>query len=196
MHIAYLGGVNTLTFLVPMVRGIVSLIATIIFATNVYAQTFDFTSAQLLDKFNKQLQSDKGDVTNGCKKKGTDTICLFSDLNFKNSVREFKKLNLANGKFNLNERLLISEEKGKVSMFLLEGDRGDPMNLFHFAGQLGSLLKTINPSMSDDNIAKEALSLGVMRGDDDPTTGDPKIDILDFAEIRCNNQKSHISTKV
>jgi hypothetical protein len=96
----------------------------------------------------------------------------------------------------LNERLLISEEKEKASMFLLEGDRGDPMNLFHFAGQLGSLLKTLNPSMSDNDIAKEALSLGVMRGDDDPSTGDPKIDILNFAEIRCNNQKSHVSTKI
>ena len=72
-----------MAFFAPTVRGIVSLIATFIFAANVYAQTFDFTSAQLLNRFNKQLQLDKGDMTNGWNKKGTDTICLFSDLIFK-----------------------------------------------------------------------------------------------------------------
>jgi hypothetical protein len=158
------------------------------------AQTFDFTVAKLIDNFNNQLKLDGGDTIKTCKKSALDTICIFNDTSFQKSVTGFKKLNLANGTFSLKEKLLISEINGKVSMFLVEGDRGDPMSLFHFAGQLGSMLSALNPSLTTDDVTKEVLSLGVMRGDDDPSIGQPKIDILEFAEIRCNNQQSRVDT--
>lgn len=161
------------------------------------AQTFDFTVTKLIDNFNNQLKLDgDDDTTKTCKKSALDTICIFNDTGFKKSVSGFKKLNLANGTFSLKEKLFISELNGKVSMFIIEGDRGDPMNLFHFVGQLGSMLLTLNPSLTKDDVAKEVLSLGVMRGDDDPSTGQPETDILDFAEIRCTNQQSRVNTKI
>lgn len=107
-----------------------------------------------------------------------------------------KKLNLVNWPFSLHLILIMPEIDGKVSLILLEGDRVDPINLLYFAGELSSLIKTLDPSMTDDDITKESLSLGVMRGCADPTIGEPKNDILSFAAIECNNQKFSVSSKI
>jgi hypothetical protein len=160
------------------------------------AQTFDFTHAQFIDKFNAQLIRDGGDTTKTCKNNGHDTTCVFNDSRFQKSVAEFKKLNLANGGFTLKEKLIVSEANGKVSLIIIEGDRDEPMNLFHFVGQLGSALYTLSPSLTADEMTKEILSLGVMRGDDDPSIGQAKMDILDSVAIKCNNQKSNVTTKI
>jgi hypothetical protein len=105
-------------------------------------------------------------------------------------------LNLANGGFTLKEKLFISETNGKVSLIIMEGDRAEPINLFHFVGQLGSSLSTLNHSLTAGEMTKEILSLGVMRGDDDPSIGQSKMDILDSVEVKCNNQKSSVTTKI
>jgi hypothetical protein len=160
------------------------------------AQTFDFTHTQFIDKFNAQLRRDGGDTTKTCKNIGRDTTCIFNDSRFQQSVAEFKKLNLANGGFTLKEKLIISETNGKVSLIIIEGDRAEPINLFHFVGQLGSSLSTLNPSLIADGMTKEILSLGVMRGDDDPNIGQSKMDILDSVEVKCNNQRSGVTTKI
>jgi hypothetical protein len=160
------------------------------------AQTFDFTHAQFIDKLNAQLRQDGGDTTKTCKNNGRDTTCIFNDAHFQQSVVEFKKLNLANGGFTLKEKLIVSETNGKVSLIIIEGDRAEPINLFHFVGQLGSSLSTLNPSLSTDDMTKEMLSLGVMRGDDDTSIGHPKMDILDSVQVTCNNQKSSVTTKI
>jgi hypothetical protein len=159
-------------------------------------QTFQFSAKELVERLDKQLVADNGDTTKQCRKSSQDTICSFNDVGFQKSVVRLKKLNLANGTFFLKESIIIREDGGKVSTILLTGDRGDPPNLFHFSGLLGSLIKTLGPSLSTDDIVKEALALGIMRGDDDPTIGQPKHDIQDFAEIVCNSHNSRESTKV
>ena len=160
------------------------------------AQSFDFSAAELISKFDLQLKADGGDVTKECKKTGRDTKCTFVDAGFQKSVAALKKLDLANGRFDLKASLLVSEEKGKVFLIIVTGNRGDPMNLFHFIGQFGSLLMAINPKLSTDEYTKEVSTLGLMRGDAAPDIGEPKTDILDFAEIQCNNQHTKKSSSI
>ena len=88
-----------------------------------------------------------------------------------------KKLNLINGAFDLKDALSITETDGKVSMIAIFGDRGDPVNIFHFIGLLGGVIKTLNPSLDGPDLTKEIFALGVMRGDSDPSIGKVKMNI-------------------
>jgi hypothetical protein len=158
--------------------------------------TFDFTSTQFIEKINNQLRKDGADVTKTCHNDGDETACIFSDVHFQQSVVGMKKLNLINGAFALKDALSITETDGKVSMIAIFGDRGDPVNIFHFVGLLGSSLAALNPSLTAEEITKETFALGVMRGDSDPTIGQPKMNIFDHAVVKCNNQNSDITTKI
>lgn len=91
---------------------------------------------------------------------------------------------------------MITEDAGRVKTILITGSRSDPANLFHFIGQFGGLLRTLSPAMTDKEAAQKATLLGLMRGDDDPTIGEAKVAIEEFAAIRCNNQRSAVSTGI
>jgi|GEM_PF-2669220 hypothetical protein len=176
-------------------------IATLIilaFEQSLTAQTFDFTLEQFRQKYNNQLKSDNGDLIKTCTKKANDEIsCNFDITNFRTSVQAFKQLDLANGQFELNENLLLSMDGGKVKKVIISGSRKDPMNLFHFVGQLGSLILTLNPEFTQDEVTSMiAKKLGIMRGDDDPTIGKPIVEITKKFAATCNNQLSTVSTRL
>lgn len=158
------------TFLLLSLIGVVCVLSPFAFA-----QTFQFNAAELIKNFDAKLRRDGGDVTSKCQKYGKDTECTFSDIGFKKSVAAMKSLDIANGHFFLKERLLITEVEGKVSTIIIGGDRGDPMNLFHFIGQFADLLMTLDPNATSESASDDVRKLGLMRGDSDPTIGEPQI---------------------
>ncbi len=161
------------------------------------AQTFNFTPEQFRQRYNDQLKSDNGDLIKGCAKAANDVSCNFNNTNFQKSVQGFKQLDLINGQFELKENLLLSTDGQKVKTVIISGSRQDPMNLFHFVGQLGSLILTLNPELTQDEVVSMiAKKLGIMRGDDDPTIGHPIVEITKRFAATCNNQLSSVSTKV
>jgi hypothetical protein len=71
------------------------------------------------------------------------------------------------------------------------------MNLFHFVGQLGSLILTLNPGLNQDEVTSMITKkFGIMRGDDDPTIGRPVVEITKDFAATCNNQSSSVTTKI
>jgi len=161
------------------------------------AQTFDFGAQQLENKYNDQLKLDNGDVIKNCSKRKDEINCNFENTNFQKSVQAFKQLNLANGRFELNEKLILSLSGQKVRTITLVGSREDPMNLFHFVGQLGSLIIVLNPELTQDQVTSLLKDkLGIMRGYNDSTIGHPMVEITEKFAATCNNQRSSVSTKV
>lgn len=73
-------------------------------------------------------------MTTKCGKEKGMFVCRFDDAEFQRSVEGFKKLNLANGRFELSEKMAIQSVNGKASVILMTGTRADPMSLFHFIG--------------------------------------------------------------
>ncbi|MBI1868971.1 MAG: hypothetical protein HYS06_11885 [Methylocystis sp.] len=175
-----------------------TLLLCVLFCSNYcYAQSFDITKAQFVEKYNVALRVDGGEQIKKCRKVKDSIACEFTDVSFQKSVSGFKALNLANGRFDMATKLLLSEKNGKVSQIILSGDRKDPMNLFHFVGHLGSMMHALGQEANKNNdLSKELLELGLTRGDDDPTIGNPKTLIEAYAAIRCNNQVSSVTTTI
>jgi hypothetical protein len=109
----------------------------------VRAQTFNFTAIEFQARLNKVLTDDHGDTIKACKKDGADYRCTFNDAEFQKSVAAFKELNLANGRFALNEVMYFTIEGGKVSRITIGGDRSDPMNLMHTEWQAAAEVLTL-----------------------------------------------------
>lgn len=167
------------------------------------AQTFDFN----VDKFRSALdQSIRADTTDKsqadwstikkCTKKGDTYICSFNDKGFQSSVAEFKKLDLANGQFNQKLTLTIDTIGGKVSRILLNGDRGDPVNILQFAGTTMNVMQVFEPNILEGEGKHLALAkeLGIMRGDSAADIGEPVDIIKPYAAIRCVSVPSSITT--
>jgi hypothetical protein len=172
-------------------------IAAFVCVTDARAQAFERTFSQLRDGYNEQLRKDNGDPIESCKTQGTTVLCKFNDAGFNKSVAGFKALNLANGHFTSKTRLLASLSGGKVASVSILGDRADPMNLFYFAGQVGSLMHYLGPKLSDDEVTKMLTSkLGIMRGDSDSTIGEAQVEITDTFAVKCNSQDSHVTTAI
>ena len=160
-------------------------------------QTFKFKSDELRKRYNDQLKSDNGDLIKKCTKTEDEVACSVDDTGFQKSVQAFKQLDLANGKFELKESLILSMSGSKVKVIIISGSREDPMNLFHFVGQLGSLFITLNSELTQDEVTSLLKDkLGIMRGDDDPTIGKPMLEITKTFAATCNNQLSSVSTKI
>lgn len=96
----------------------------------------------------------------------------------------------------MTELLILETGAGKVTRIGLSGSRETPMGLFHFVGQVGSAIKAVEPSVSQDQTTKMLKSLGLMRGDDDPTTGQPMEVKLSKARVVCLTQNSRITATV
>ena len=111
------------------------------------SQTFDFSAAEFQARLNKVLVDDHGDTIRACKKDGADYRCTFNDAGFQKSVSAFKELNLANGRFALNELMFFTIEGGKVSRITYGGDRRDPMNQMHTVGQIGGVIEALKPGI-------------------------------------------------
>ncbi|MDX2205830.1 MAG: hypothetical protein NW223_23975 [Hyphomicrobiaceae bacterium] len=161
-----------------------------------WGQAFDFTPAQFQERFNRQLKADEGDLLRACRPEKAAIACTFEDAKFQRSVQAFKELNLVNGRFELKSRVLIEQAGGKVATIAITGDRSSPMGLFHFAGQMGSLMRSFDPALTSQQAAAKVSELGVMRGDADRTIGTPKLAIENYAAIECTSWPSSRSTSV
>ncbi len=161
-----------------------------------WGQAFDFTPAQFQERFNQQLKADEGDMLRACRPEKAAIACTFDDAKFQRSVQAFKDLNLANGRFELKSRVLVEHARGKVTTIAVTGDRSSPMGLFHFVGQVGSLMRSFDPVLTSQQAAAKVSELGVMRGDADRTIGTPKLAIESYAAIECTSWPSSRSTTV
>jgi hypothetical protein len=166
-------------------------------AVSAKAQTFDFTARQFRELYDRQLKADNGDTIRSCKSDRTAMICTFNDAQYQRSIQAFKELNLANGRFVLHSIVgITTDRKEKVMAIAVKGSRGDPAALFHFIGQVGSLFRALKPSLTTEETPKLMMQLGLMHGDDDPTIGEKKLIIEDFAAVECNNLPSWRSLDV
>lgn len=164
-------------------------------ATMVPLATFGFDAPTFRRMYDGHLRNDGDSGITDCGDSAGLCICKFDDASFKKSVDAFKKLDLANGQFRSKLRLVIASQNGRVSKIVVSGDRADPMNLFGYIGKVGSLLKTLEPEMSDQ--AQQSLltsDLGLMRGDDDPTIGSEKLVIRNGYVARCRQSALSEST--
>jgi hypothetical protein len=168
----------------------IALAALVIPALAARAQTFDFTAQQLRERFNEAAVKDNADTIKVCRSSANAVLCIMDDARFQEQVKLFKKLDLANGNFELNEKLMMTIDKGKVQTMTLAGDRETPMGLFHLIATLGNLFVALKPGMNNGEVKVLTDKLGLMRGDDDPTIGQKRMEITPFAEISCNNNHS------
>lgn len=165
--------------------------------TSATAQTFKMTGHDLRKQFDEMALRQGGDSIKKCLPTAAQvTMCIFNTDQFEKSVNYFKKMNLANGSFQLNEVLSYKEDKGKIARVVLSGERSDPMNLFHFWGDVGSILQILDPGVNDDMAKKHMLELGMEVGDSDPHIGDPKSVIEENVAAECTAENSKISTDV
>jgi hypothetical protein len=158
--------------------------------------TFGITAQAMREKIGKQLVAAGGDTFDKCMKNQKFILCSFADKVFQRSVHAFKQLDLANGNFKLLEAMFLIPADGNIERIRLLGTRDTPMALFHFAGTLGAVLQALDPSLDDHDAAETALSLGVMRGDDDPSIGTEKLVIKKEFSASCIQRDSSESMKI
>ena len=167
-----------------------------------HAQVFDLTFDQFRKAFDQKIRDDTLDKTQAdwsttkmCKKVSAIYTCAFSDKGFQSTVTEFKRLDVMNGKFNLKLTLTVETVNGRVSRVRLNGDRSDPVNLLQFASTVANVMQMFEPDIVEGEGKHLALAkeLGLMRGDADPTVGQPKVLIKPYAAVKCLVAPSAIS---
>lgn len=157
--------------------------------------TFGFDAPTFRQMYDARLRNDGDDGIADCTDSAGLFKCKFDEASFKKSVDAFKKFGLANGDFSSKLRLVMASQGGRVSKIVVAGDRADPMNLSGYVGKVGSLLKTLEPEMSDQ--AQQSLltsDLGLMRGDNDLTVGAEKLVVRKSYIGRCRQSPSSEST--
>ena len=167
------------------------------------AQIFDMTFDQFRKAFDQRIREDtinksKPDIstTKQCKKASNVYICTFNDNGFQNTIASFKKMDILSGRFVLKLMLKVETTRDKISRVLLIGDRGDPVNLLEFSSAATNIMQLFEPGIVDGEGKSSALvkELGLMRGDDDDTTGKPAVVIKPYAAIKCLVVPSAITT--
>lgn len=167
------------------------------------AQVFDQSFEQFRAALDRKIRDDTTDksasdwsTTKQCRKAGNVYTCTFNDKGFQSTVAGFKKLDVMNGRFTLKMTLTVETNGGKVSRVRLNGDRGDPVNLLQFSGTATNIMQLFEPGIVDGEGKSLALvkELGLMRGDADPTTGQPVVAIKPYAAITCLVVPSNITT--
>lgn len=172
-------------------------------AQETVAQTFDMTFERFRAALDQRIRDDTTDksrpdfsTTQQCKKVGGIYTCSFNDRGFQSSVAEFKKLDMINGRFTLKLSLTVTTENGKIATIRLNGDRGDPVNLFQFVGTVMNVMQLFDPHVTDAEGALLALAkeMGIMRGDSAPDIGQAVVTIKPYAAVKCLTVPSSIST--
>lgn len=172
-------------------------------AGQAHAQVFDQSFEQFRAALDRRIRDDTlnksqadWSTTKQCRKAGNAYTCSFNDKGFQGTVAEFKKLDVMNGRFTLRMTLTVETAGGKVSKVWLNGDRGDPVNLLQFSGTATNIMQLFEPGIVDGEGKSLALvkELGLMRGDADPTTGQPVVAIKPYAAVTCLTVPSSITT--
>jgi hypothetical protein len=179
----------------------VVLIFCLIFNYAVHADTdevtWSFTIEQFKNEYNQQAVKDEGYTIKSIKYDEGSWLLTLNNTKFQKGVAEMKNLDLMNGKFTLETYILLTIEKNKkVKSIIISGDRSDPVNLSSLIDTVGTVIKVLNPAMSQDEVTSFLVSLGLMRGDDDPTIGEPITQLNKGGAFTCNNQLHDTSTVV
>lgn len=157
---------------------------------------FGQTAREMRAKINERLTADGADSFKKCADLQKLVICSFDDNQFQKLVQGFKKLDLANGKFKLYEAVFLIPANGNLERIRLLGTRESPAALFHFIGTLGSVIRSLDPSIDNHQSAETILDLGIMRGDDDASIGTEKIIIKKGFAASCIQYLSNESMKI
>lgn len=169
------------------------------------APEFNFTVDEFRKNLNDKIQEDTSDKANvkdsiikSCIKKDTSYDCKFNDAGFQYSIKEFKRLDLANGHFDFKLHLKLETQDGKISRISVVGDRGDIVNLTQWAGTVINVMQTFDPDIGKEQgqIHDINKSLGLVRGDSADDIGKVVTDIKPYAQIDCLSVPSSVSTKV
>lgn len=158
--------------------------------------SFSFNPEQIMEMFNAHLQEDANeDRIVSIKKTKSDADLILGDYYFKIGLVELKKMDLVNGRLDMRIKILTPlDAKGFVQTIIIRSTRGDPLNLFRGLGVITNFYQILNPQASGKESDAFIASLGLMRGDDDPTTGQPVSQLSKGAAFTCNTQQSAIST--
>ena len=166
---------------------------------------FNFTVDEFRKSLNDKIQEDtpdkshvKDSIIKSCVRKDNSYDCKFNDAGFQYSIKEFKRLDLANGHFDFKLHLKIETQDGKVSHISVIGDRGDIVNLTQWAGTVINVMQTFDPDTGkeQEQIHDINKNLGLVRGDSAESIGEVVIDIKPYAQINCLSVPSSVSTKV
>lgn len=159
--------------------------------------TFAFSASEFRVRYDRQLAADRDGGIRSCEVVGNLHRCRFDEGSFRKSVDAFKTLDLANGDFVLKASVSIGTVGDRVARIVVRGDRSDPMNLFAAIGKIGSLVKTLQPGVSEDEVALLLTGpMGLMGGDDDPAIGEERMEIRPTFVITCRQALSRISTGI
>lgn len=166
---------------------------------------FDMNFEQFRQALDAKIRQDTSDKTkpdwstvNRCSKKADIYTCTFHDAGFQSSVAEFKKMDLLNGRFSLQLKLVVKIERGSVSKVQLTGNRADPLNLMQFIGTTMNIMQLFEPNIVEGEGKTSALAnqLGLIRGDAAPSIGEPVTVIKPYAAITCIAAPSSLTTGV
>ena len=172
----------------------------LVLANNALGQeaAFPFTAVEFQQRFNATATKDGGDRIVSLKRERGVYKAVLGDVQFQKSVAAFKQLNLANGKFVMQTEVnLRANQAGNVTEIIVSGTRADPMNLMQgFFGTMGIVTKILDPSLPQDQVTRLLMGLGLMRGDDDPTTGKVVTQFAKHGAYGCLVRHSSVSSQV
>lgn len=157
--------------------------------------SFPFTVMQFREKFDRAAADEKIDTIKSITVDKTNTyLVTLNDAAFQKMVMAMKKIDAVNGPFEEKVHVLLTATSdGKVDTILIGGDRSDPMNMLLTISLVGNIIRILSPGITDDGVLDMVKDFGLMRGDSDPTIGEP-VDIINkVAEFRCNNQPTEKS---
>lgn len=155
---------------------------------------FPFETAQFQTLFNQRADAGGIDRIIALKPSGNDVVASLSDNQFQAGIAELKKMDVANGRFvfHLKIILTVNREK-KVTQIIVEGSRSDPVNMLRTVGAVGAIYELLNPGAPQKSEDEFLAGLGLLRGDTDPTIGQPVSNFSKGGAFTCNSQSSDVS---
>lgn len=178
------------------------IIASLFLASIAQAQSFGLNLEQFKSSFNAQAKAESNypnmaaTIIELKELKKNIYSAKINDGPFKQMVKKWKEMDLANGNFQLKDRLSITtDSSGKIAKVQAYSDRAD-MNLFHFLGTFSNIIRTFNKDMTDAQVQSAIKEVGLMKGNTDPTIGKSLETFTKGAAITCLSQPSNVTTEV
>lgn len=157
--------------------------------------TFNFTVPQFRTLFNEQAVKDEMDVIRAAITTPSEVEFKFEDSKFQRGVKLLKDMDVMNGKVTYLATMVVTVDKksGFIKTIIVGGVRDDPINLFRTISLVGVIYEILNPSASEKAKTDFMAQLGLLRGDDDATIGQPMSSFSKGGAFSCNNQNSEVS---
>lgn len=153
---------------------------------------FNFTPAQFMAMYNNRIVDHASDDSILSIQKGSgDAEAKLGQAAFQRGVKMMKDMDLMNGRVTMDIRIIFAlDAAGHVTIITIEGTRGDPINMMRTIGVVGAVYEILNPGWTEDTERTFLVPLGLMRGDADPTIGQPMGNFSKGGAFTCNSQPS------